>query len=302
MSNENNIPLPHVEQHAAVGTVIEKEVIEEVIEVVSVAQLTALVLVNFDLTSRDTFLGSNGLSEIAFDSGEYNVYSPFISSKDKEGSTPGVARKAVLKAVETMEGINKINSILGSEEQIANNLKAVLQKVISDVEGALPAKQLDQIAELSGVEDDAAVILTMQDVVKVTGHLNAGTPDNNTPFVPYSMVLTITVNAGEMYDTQDPHKYLNKVNVFLKKVGERFPETPIISAFTVSGEDLVEEVIQNLITMCVGEHTKTNYVPFGRYQLTSIADTDWAPQERSIVEKHLLCTKGDLFFIKVLGD
>lgn len=324
MSGEEQVPGSMQDQHAAAAApslqVIDEPVLEgeddenvgieaKVQDPAYISAVNAALIVNLNLTSRDIFSGTKNFKSIESPVGNINLYNPFKRedlTKDIN-SGEGAARAAVNKAFELVDELNiKPVSVLGTADQIDDHLEQILLKMLVEVEDALPFACNEQVATVALVEpnedEPMELPVLMRDIVRVSGWINCDNVATAT-FRHYTMLLNLTISAGQFYDHSDPQKYVSFVQNVLQRIKKQAEsETKILLCITMPPADLKNLAILDLLSVNADqENDNYGFEIRGRSELqVNGGNTHWAPQSKAQVDSDLLTAGGDILLVKAI--
>ena len=278
-----------------------------------IAQAGASLIVNLSLASRDYMANTVDYTAVDAPNGsKVNVFHPFYFNKAQDPAKgDGIARAVIVKAFELVDAFNSASlTLLGTDEQIRANLQVVLEKMVAEVEQALPWPSHHPVCQvgMSSPEESEedltpaiSITLLMKELIRVTGWLVPNQADSNA-FQPYRMVINVTIEGGEFYDSEDPHKYVRYAQSFISRLKKKATsETPVIQTVMLVPEELMYSDVQQLLSILCSNVDDYGYETAGRSQLHEDYNihSAWLPESR-MVDSQLLTKNGDILLIKSL--
>jgi hypothetical protein len=195
--------------------------------------------------------------QIGSNSEPFNFYNPFMRGNPERGIGEGLLRK-------TMSGIaRQANSILGSNVVFLGT-DADAEKAIADMsrnllialEKRFPVSQstyiLEVPVEIDGVENTRPIYFGELFGVK---SLNSVDTDEETGVTTHYVTLNIIVNAGALYDAEQPHAFVRKARSFVENTikARQLGNVTHNVAVSIDSESLVFERMRDMLHLLVAE-------------------------------------------------
>lgn len=316
MSNEDIQPPLHPDQtpenqkvlNIVAEPVEEVEIEEEQEDNNHLSSVQAILLVNFNLASRDIFNNSKPLKTVNIKGETYNAYNPLQKENAEKGLKKGIAYDTVNKAFEYIGQINSNRVVfLGDDTQVYAQLESILGKLIKGVEACLPCASNEQVGTVTyseeGSDESMQLAISMRDIVRVTGWINYDeSPDSKKVFNPYNLVLALTINSGYLYKTEDPHKFLTNIQNRLIRLRETSnSKSHILMGVITDPVEYKRKDVRDLIDVLLDEDPAYDYKIYKRTDLHSTGQiSGWSPINKDQVDSDLLTREGDVLYVKVL--
>lgn len=266
--------------------------------------ISMVLFVTFNL-SRPDFTGLKALKSVPVEMrGEeqsWNFYNPFTSGRQrvkeagktvmKDTGVAGVIRSTMQGIIATADSIVGKDVVYVGNPSRANALVSELAgRITRDIRKALPTRPTQVVLPASVVEFEGEEYptpeITFGDVLSVSSWVAY---DNSDAAVREHTIYTnLVLNAGQLYDAEDPHSYLSKSLSVLQRIVES-AETPtqVYVGVTVDSRALLdEENIHDLalvlkddmgfetVTKAEVLRNEVDWIPCGRAEsvFTSISD------------------------------
>jgi hypothetical protein len=299
MSNQGIEPLPQQQQTDAVNHTTEFSAFEPVpekpAEVQPPAKLSAIsfiLMVSLDFTRPEIFTDTAMFTDIDTPRGKVDVFHPFKKAKD--GQNPGLVREALIHSIGELSKMNDRSvMVLGSPDEVTGKIQSYLGDLVSGIQRSFPLSQdktvFSAILSDGDESEDLTIPVKMADIVKVSAwvsELHDGASVMN------NVVVNVKVQAGKMYNMEEPHKYVNMVQSVLQNC-KKDKNVPILLSVSLNPVSLSGATERDLLFTLL----ENDWQALGRSHLYSIAsDNDWVPTTREEID-NLFKDGGDLILI-----
>ncbi len=303
---------PETEQKMTETTIEPAPVVEQSV----FHSMNITVMVTLDM-SQPYMVGTGlkgSLSKVNVGDTAFNLYSPFRKAGkpkgDEKPAAEGILREALTTVFDITDQVNSSRIMcIGAPDEILGNLRASISAVRSQIEHSLPIGAAVTLLELEGEDaeaEDEPFKLQFENLVKVTSWLNSpriiGAPDEISTAADHNAVINFNVNAGALYDAEEPVKYIGQIEAMLRnmiaKRGEESSTTVLLSVM-MNPADLAEQTHRDLLDMLLGEK---NFALYTRNEMNTGEAQDWLPMNKGSVERDLLSANGDLLLVLLVGD
>lgn len=269
-------------------------------ENVSINKVFTTLMFTYHLSGTDLIGTKNKLQRVPHKVGErvdeLNLYSPLrrdSAKKNLPNSVPeGVIRQSLDRIFEVLKPINSANlALVGSDVDVRKRINDVAHSLKVSAQRAIGVKPNTHVFAYVDEDNGSTVNVNFNQLYSISTWVNSET---NNGVCEHNIIINFNMQAGVLYDSEDPVKYLTQVDNILKGYLDR-QETPVVALLGVGVS--VQHLPNGKTLELVSALSMSQNV--SGYGFADLASANWAPPKE---EAGKVFGKDDMLFVKIVGS